>query len=134
MSTLPGNTDLTIYQGDLFTFSFTLQTWTNYPTKPMVLTPEDLTGKKVRFQVRQNTLSDIVILEGSTDTGEITVTPLTGLVEGSIDGSVTAELDFDCAVWDIELYTDDDDPETFLYGKINLIPQVSRPDPPPPGP
>jgi hypothetical protein len=124
---LPGNYDWTIYQGDQFIFTFTLQTWTNYPTKPEVLAAENLTGKTVRFQVRKSATSATILASGSTATGEVVVaTPANGTIVITISGLVTKLFDFSCGHYDIETYTDINNPETVLEGKVTLTKQVTR--------
>lgn len=124
---LPANYDWTVYQGDQFIFTFTLQTWTNYPSEPKTLVAENLTGKTVRFQVRKTTKSTATLFSGSTSTGEVVVaTPANGTVVITVSGAVTKLLDFDCGIYDIETYTNIDNPETVLEGKVTLVKQVTR--------
>lgn len=128
MSLLPGEYDVTIYQGDQWTEHFLLETWSNYPTTPAVMVPEDLTNKIVKFQIRKTATSAVVLLSGSTLDGRVTIDlPATGgEISIVVDGDITKLLDFSCAVWDIETYTDPDNPETFLEGNVTLKKQVTR--------
>lgn len=127
MSLLPGDHNITIYQGDIWTEAFHLQTWTNYPDTPATYADEDLTGKTVRLQVRPNVQSSTVLLSASTTDGRITVpTPTNGWVYITVGGDITKLLDFDCAVWDIETYSNIDNPQTFLKGDFFLERQSTK--------
>lgn len=137
MSLLPGSYNLDLYEGDRWTERFTLQTWANWPNKPMLLIPEDLTGKTVRFQIRKNALSSTIILGGSTDDTRVSIVgdPEDGEIEIDVDADDMIGLDIDCGVWDIEYYDTPDDPDdpipdvnTFLRGNVKYTSDVTRDD------
>lgn len=83
------------------------QTWfddvllTQYPGGP----PLDLTGMSLVMQIRPDVASDVVLIELSTANGRITTEPLAGIVRKRISAADTALLNFDTAVYDIELRT-----------------------------
>ncbi len=83
------------------------QTWfddmllTQYPGGPAL----DLTGMSLVMQIRPDVLSAVVLLELSTANGRITTEPLAGIVRRRISAADTALLNFETAVYDIELRT-----------------------------
>lgn len=119
---LPGDYDLAIKKGDLWTFFFRLETWTNYPTTPMTLVDEDLTGKEVTFKIKPNASSSTILLSLTKTLGHITVpTPTNGEITITATGTQTATLDFTCAYYEIQTYTVSTNPETVLAGSVELI-------------
>ena len=93
----PAQLNITIYQGSTFQKSF--QWSTGEPSAPV-----NLTGCKVRMQIREKYTSEQFILELTTDNGRITITdPLLGKFAAEISAADTSELRFKAAVYDLEI-------------------------------
>jgi hypothetical protein len=86
--------------------------------------PVDLTGFTARMQIRPSINSDEIIHELTTENGEITILPLTGVIRVEVLPEVTATLT-QRGVYDLELVKD---PDVFrlLQGRVRISKEVTR--------
>lgn len=94
---------------------------TQYPGGPAL----DLTGMSLVMQIRPDVDSAVVLLELSTANGRITTEPLLGIVRRRIGAADTALLNFETAVYDIELRTTDEEVR-IEQGSVALSRGVTR--------
>ncbi|MFM9881196.1 MAG: hypothetical protein ACKVOO_12400 [Burkholderiaceae bacterium] len=87
----------TIEQGATWVYEFELHA--EAVDGPLI----DLTGWHADMQVRQAIEAAAVEIELSTDNGRITITPAAGQVRLALSASETATLNFETAVYDLEL-------------------------------
>ena len=93
----PATLNVTIYQGSTFTKSFQWSTGS-----PAVAV--DLTGFKIRMQMREKLSSPDPIIECNTDNGLITITNAAqGKFDIEIPAVTTSDMHFKAAVYDIEV-------------------------------
>lgn len=89
--------------------------------------PTDLTGYTARMHIREEIDSDTPILELTSDAGDITISPADGQITVTITDDVTATLDFELAVYDLEIEDGTGDVTTRLIeGEVELIKEVTR--------
>lgn len=93
--------------------------------------PRDLTEYSVRLQARQKRLSPTTYLDLNMSNGLTIPTPTNGIIIMDLTSQVTAALDFQCAVWDLELYQHDGGGhdlyvERLIEGEIKLSKEVTR--------
>ncbi len=91
----PGKLNLSIRQGS--TFDQTL-TWKDADENPI-----DLTGYDARAQIREETSSATPLLSLTVLNGRLTLGGALGTIRILISATDTALLDFDSAVWDLEV-------------------------------
>ncbi|OYT26316.1 MAG: hypothetical protein B6V02_01970 [Thermoprotei archaeon ex4572_64] len=79
------------------------------------------------MQIRESHSSD-VLLELSTSNGRLSINGVNGTITANVDADVTAALDFETAVWDIELYPAGDESLAIspLFGEVTLRLEVTR--------
>lgn len=112
--------NLTCNQGA--TFKCTI-VWTDPARKPI-----DLTGYTARMQVRETYESQTVSVELTTENGRISLDPLKGEVNLTIDAESTAELSPGLFVYDLELVSEELEVTRLLEGNFNVRPEVTRPE------
>lgn len=89
--------------------------------------PVDLTGYAARMQIRPEIGSSAVLAELTTDNGGILITdPVSGTFVLYLDDAATAELEFDEAMYDVELIAPNGDVIRVLQGVVTLSPEVTR--------
>lgn len=125
MSSLPGNLDLKIKQGSVFTVTFIV-----YDVFIKMGDPDnvrrDLTSKPlVELQARKIKQSDVVVID-LNNTDNPTNLDIVDLEEGvirlSFDSEETAAFSFDkCLSYGLVIYSDETDREELVEGKIELI-------------
>lgn len=124
-----GRLDLTIEQGTLFNVEI------EYLEDDEV-TPIDITGFGARMDIRprQDSPDGDIILTLNTDNGLLAVDGPNGKVTISVPASTTEALDFDCAVYDLELVriADPDDVIRLVEGDVTLSKETTRTVPPAP--
>ncbi len=86
----------------------------------------DLTGCKVRMQIRSDVDSPDVLIELTTENDRIATTPLDGRIDLRIDDEDTSALDFDAGVHDIEIEWSNGDVDRIVQGKVGLSREVTR--------
>lgn len=90
----------------------------------------DLTGARVRFQVRQNADSADTFLDFDSDNLQdgMTIGTLddSGTIDFTVSGDLTALLDFTLARWDLLVITAGGETDRVLEGKASLDRAVTR--------
>lgn len=86
----------------------------------------DLTGWTARMQIREEHESDTTILELTTENGGITLNSPTGAIDVVIPAADTEDLDFDCAVYDLELVDAGGAVTRLVEGNVTLKLEVTR--------
>jgi hypothetical protein len=118
----PATLNITIYQGSTYQKSF--QWSTGEPSAPV-----NLTGCKIRMQIREKYSSPDVILELNTDNGRIVITdPVLGKFAAEISAADTTELRFKAAVYDLEVEFPGTPPKVkrIIQGSVALSLEVTR--------
>ena len=111
--------DLVIEQGATFTQSFK---WTDSNGAPI-----PISGYSARMQIRQNQSSPTALVSLTTSGGGIQIAGATGTVEIRIEASVTANLSFSSAVYDLELVAPDGiTVYRLVQGSVTLSKEVTR--------
>lgn len=87
--------------------------------------PTDLTNYTARMHIREDVDSDTTILELVSPTN-ITISAADGRITITITDDVTAGLDFDYAVYDLELEDDTGVTTRLLAGDVELCKEVTR--------
>lgn len=94
------------------------------------LVPIDLTGYKAHMQVRETAESDHALLTLSTESitkdGSITLGGATGTIELEVVATNTAAIDWKNAVYDLELFTTDDDVIRLIEGPVLVSKETTR--------
>lgn len=129
---LPGPQDLTMQQGDDFTFVFRIRqkVW-DEGTGTYVPGPyQNLTGFTGASQMRPAP-GDPVVLADFTVTPDPDQVNNTGIVIMTLDSAVTTTLDPTPTVaeryyWDVQLIDAGGKISTYLSGRVNVLPEVTR--------
>ena len=112
--------NLIIEQGTTFDQTFIWQDETSNPI--------DLTGFTAQMQIRESVTSPEVIIELSTSNGRIVLGGTAGTILLQLTGSETEALDFDQAIYDLEL-TDvagSGDITRLIQGNVVLSKEVTK--------
>lgn len=92
--------------------------------------PVDLTGARVRFQVRQTveSASKLVDFDSSSPTTGQSIAALdtTGVISIKLAPSATSPLNFQLAEWDLVVTTAGGEATRLLEGKASVSPAVTR--------
>ena len=88
--------------------------------------PKDLTGYTARMQIREDIDAATFILELTTENGRILLGGATGDIDLYVSATDTAALDFDAAVYDLEIVPPDGKVKRFAEGKVSLHREVTR--------
>lgn len=119
---MSGKHNLQILQGSTFRVTFTLEEMDSDSN----LTAANLVGCLVRMQIRPNHRSTEVYLDLGLE-GYISISdPQNGEIFIEIPASVTEELDFSSAVYDIEIEYPDGFVLRMVEGKVNLSLEVTK--------
>lgn len=113
------NYNITINQGATFD-----QQMTYY--QPDGITPINLTDYTARMQIRPSIASSNVILSLTTENGGIALGGVLGTIVLNVSATATAALNFDAAVYDLELESDDGFVTRLLAGSVFLCKEVTR--------
>lgn len=113
--------NLSIDQGSDFDRTFTLK---NGPAESR--TPVDLTGYTARMQVRQDIDDEDPLLELTTENGGIVLGDAAGTIQLVLTATQTAGLDFDSAVYDLELVSGAGRVRRLMRGVVTLSREVTR--------
>ncbi len=89
--------------------------------------PVILTGYKARMQIRPEIDSSAVLAELTTENGGILIeAPTTGTFVLYLDDVITAALEFDQAVYDVEMIAPNGDVTRVMQGVVTLSREVTR--------
>ena len=86
----------------------------------------DLTGWTARMQIRPTIESDVIIAELTTENDGIAIDGPAGKISLYIGAAQTAAMNFETAVYDLELVDSQGDVFRLLYGSVSLSPEVTR--------
>lgn len=86
----------------------------------------DLTGYTARMQVREELEDAATLIELTTENGRITLNDEVGLIELHIAADDTEALDFDSAVYDLELVDGEGGVIRLIEGRVTLQREVTR--------
>lgn len=86
----------------------------------------DLTGFTARMQLRAELSAPDVLVELTSANGRIQITPLEGRLDLLLSATDTAALDFDRAVYDLEIESAGGEVTRVLTGVVTLSRQVTR--------
>jgi hypothetical protein len=113
-----GKLDLFVEQGATFTYTLTLT--------DDVGAPVNLTGYTARMQMRRAVQATPALISLTTENGRITITPLTGVITLTIEAAATASLNFQTAVYDLEIQSAGGIVTRVLQGNVALSKEVTR--------
>ncbi len=91
--------------------------------------PIDLTGFTARMQFRSQISSDTVLMTATTENGKIVLGNGLGTVTITLSATETADFDFACAVYDLELQSSPLNGSIvtrLLEGSVNVSKEVTR--------
>ena len=88
--------------------------------------PVDLAEYTGRMQIRETIDAEEVIAELTSDNGGIIIGPDVGTFTLYMSATETAALDFDSAVYDVELQSPNGDVTRILAGDVTLTREVTR--------
>lgn len=113
---MSGRYDFILKQGSTYIFEATWKT----NGKPV-----DLYEYTARMHVRSGNHKGIILFELSTETGDITLEELTGIIRIVIPATKSDKANVDTCVYDLEVQKGDY-VERILEGKIRISPSVTR--------
>jgi hypothetical protein len=119
---MPARTNLKIYRGETFNHIFI---WKDSDDVPI-----DLTGYGARMHIRKKIDDTDPVLTLSSDDGTIVITEAEGKLRLHLSSSVTEDIDWLEAVYDLEVYISDVE-ETeivtrLVEGKVTSFKEVTR--------
>lgn len=86
----------------------------------------NLTGFTARMQIRQNVSSSSALLSATTENGKIVIVAADGKVTINFSAADTAGLNFNTAVYDLELISSASEVTRLVGGTITLSLEVTR--------
>lgn len=86
----------------------------------------DMSGYTARMQVRAELAAPDVLLELTSANGRITITPLDGRIDITVSATDTSGLQFERAVYDLEIESAGGEVTRVLAGMVTLSRQVTR--------
>ncbi len=113
--------NLTIEQGTTWRHSLSLKAGAGASAPAL-----DLTGYIARMQLRAELAAPDVLLELTTTNTRITITPLDGRIDLLVSATDTTALEFDRAVYDLEIESAGGEVTRVLTGFVTLSRQVTR--------
>lgn len=137
----PAKVNFQIYQGATFRKTVRLLTYpydvklvdgvivnaaTGLPADEADLIPVNLTGCTARMQVREAVDAADVLLELTTASGGLALTPLDGVITLYVSDEDTALLEWTRGVYDLEIEFANGDVVRRLYGTVSVSPEVTR--------
>ncbi len=92
--------------------------------------PIDLTGYTAKMMLREDFDSTSSYLTLDTDDGSLVLGGVNGTITCDVDATVTGALDFETAVYDLELYPAGVEANAFkvVYGTVTLRLEVTKDD------
>lgn len=88
--------------------------------------PVDMTGWKARMQIREAVDADEILQELTSENGGIAIVPLLGQFTLQMTDAQTSALDFDVAVYDVELIDSGNEVTRIISGSVSLSRGVTR--------
>ena len=88
-----------------------------------------LNGYTAKMQIRANKLSDVVLAEYSTTSGDITISGSAGQIIIDVPGSTTGALTITSGVYDLYAIDSNGNPKRVMEGNVLVSPSVTRPVP-----
>lgn len=88
--------------------------------------PVNMTGYTARMQMREELDADTTIIELTTENGGISIEPLDGMFTLTMSDAQTKAMNFDTAIYDIELIAPDGTVTRILKGSVTLSREVTR--------
>jgi hypothetical protein len=88
--------------------------------------PVDLTGYTARMQLREKITSSTTLLELTSANGGVVLDNANKTITIIITATQTAELNFNTAVYNLELVSNGGEVTSMLYGSVSLIKEVTR--------
>ena len=117
--TKPAKHKFTLYRGQTFRTRLTWRTSSGAPV--------DLTGCKVRMQVREDYESPLPLLELTSENGGIAIDPVeVGALQLYISDADTSAALWDGGVFDIEVVHPGGDVTRIVQGSVSVSPEVTR--------
>jgi hypothetical protein len=114
----PGKLNLTIYQG---------RTWRREVRLATTAGPVDLSGATLRMHVRTTVEAIMTLLELTEANGRALITDApAGNITLLVSATDTALLTFSSGVYDLEIEYANGIVDPLLYGKVNLVKEVTR--------
>jgi len=113
-----GTLDLFVEQGATFSYTLTLNDSAGAPV--------NLTGYTARMQMRRSVQSPDILISLTTANGRLVITPLTGVITMTISATDTAALNFQSAVYDLEIESAGGIVTRLIEGKVRLSLEVTR--------
>ena len=113
-----GTLDLFVEQGATFSYTLTLTDSAGAPV--------NLTGYTARMQMRRSVQSPDILISLTTANGRLVITPLTGVITMTISATDTAALNFQSAVYDLEIESAGGIVTRLIEGKVRLSLEVTR--------
>jgi hypothetical protein len=110
--------NMTIDQGTTVSIDF------QYRTSAGVVIP--LTSYTARMQARPTQSSAVTVMDATTTNGQLVVTGATGTVTLTLTAAQSAALDFDRAVYDIEIVSPAGVVTRLVQGTVTLSREVTR--------
>jgi hypothetical protein len=121
MSFIPATLDITIYQGDDFSFSFRVRTKNPDGTTGAYV---DLTGYTPAAQIRATEAATSSLADFTATIDDQVATP--GQVTLSLTNVQTTALPTTGGVWDVQLTDGAGKIQTYIKGAVTVIAQVTR--------
>lgn len=88
--------------------------------------PVDLTGYSARMQIREKISSTEFLLELTSVNGGIALDNITKTITLSISAEQTAQLNFNSAIYSLEIVSSNGEVQPMLYGSVVLVKEVTR--------
>lgn len=88
--------------------------------------PVNLTSYTARMQIRETVETTTTLVELTTENGGITLGGAAGTITLLIAATATDDLDFETAVYDLELISGSGVVTRLLYGDVTLVSEVTR--------
>lgn len=120
--------DLFIEQGATFTFGFQ---WVR-ETSENVYDPVNITGYKIRMQIREKHGSPVLISATTENNFFVIVTPTEGRVRLTLPAVETDKLTKTPLKYDIEMVSPAGDVFRVLQGNVKVSPNITQDEPAPP--
>lgn len=113
-----GKYNMTIEQGTTVSIDFQYQTSAGVPIT--------LTNYTARMQARPTVSSAVTVMDCTTANGQLVVTANTGTVTLSLTATQSAALDFQTAVYDLEIVSPTGVVTRLVEGTVTLSREVTR--------
>lgn len=115
-------TDILIYQGSTFKTQYLIKS----KDSSGVIIPTDLTGAVAKMEIRKSYSSPDLILDLTLDNYIYVLNAQEGLVEVEIPATITKEMSFTNAVYDVQIHFSTGFVSRIAQGIVELSPLVTR--------